>query len=378
MSVATLLYLTSRIRHPMCRREDRTMRHEGLDKVTSHNHVIRQIAAAVVILWTMAVGCSYAGTLSQWERLARQGDARAETQLGIAYYYGQGVPQNYVRAAYWFEKAADQGDAEAEFGLGIDYFVGQGVPENLATSAFWYRKAADQGYAMAEQNLGNAYSSGKGVPQDDALAVYWWGKAAVQGYAPAEENFANSYATGRGVTKNLATALTWWAKVAAQGGSLGKIAQQNIDVYYYRQDEKQFDAQQAAKDAKWAKINGHVCEIEFTVSNNSRYPIVVGSAWPKQGGIFICDKANYCGTNLLIGPAAPDGLATFEYLSPNYHESFKANPYYIFGEGTDLRYYYVKILLQITNFPTVKVYRFTSPWYSTCERPTFNFSPSIN
>lgn len=356
------------------------MRHEVLDEIMSHNHVIRQIAAAVILL-TMGVGYSYAGNLSQWKRLAKHGDARAEAHLGVAYYYGQGVPRNFVKSAYWSEKAADQGDAAAEFGLGNDYFFGQGVPENLAASAYWYRKAADQGYVLAELNLGNAYSNGQGVPQDDALAVYWWGKAALQGYAPAEENFANSYATGKGVTKNIATALIWWAKVAVQGGSLGQTAQNNIAVYHYRQNEKQseaqYEAQQAAEDAKWDKINAGVCKIEFTVSNNSRYPIVVGSAWPEEGGIFMCNKSA-CGLNLLRGPAGPDGLATFESISPNYHESFKANPYDISGQDTDMRYYYVKILLQVTNLDTVKVYRFTSPWYSTCERPTINFNPSIN
>lgn len=361
--------------------EDRTMRHEVLDEIMSHNHVIRQIAAAVVLL-TIGVGHSYAGNLSQWKRLAKHGDARAEAHLGVAYYYGQGVPRNFVKSAYWFEKAAEQGDAEAELGLGNDYFSGQGVPENLAASTYWYRKAADQGYMLAELNLGNAYSNGQGVSQDDALAVYWWGKAAQQGCAPAEENLANSYATGKGVTKNMDTALIWWAKVAAQGGSLGQTAQNNIAVYHNRRNEKiyevQNEAQQAADNAKWDKINGRVCDIEFTVSNNSRYPIVVGSSWPEQGGIFMCDKSA-CANNLLIGPGNQYGFAsTFESIPPNNHESFKANPYYIFGEDTDLRSYYVKILLQVTNLDTVKIYQFTSSSYSTCDRPTINFNPSIN
>ena len=39
--------------------------------------------------------------------------ARRPTQknLGTMYYNGQGVPQDYAQAAYWYRKAADQGDA---------------------------------------------------------------------------------------------------------------------------------------------------------------------------------------------------------------------------------------------------------------------------
>jgi hypothetical protein len=39
------------------------------------------------------------------EYSAKSGDARAETYLGIAYYYGKGMPQEYAKAVYWFQKA---------------------------------------------------------------------------------------------------------------------------------------------------------------------------------------------------------------------------------------------------------------------------------
>ena len=55
-------------------------------------------------------------------------NALAETALGYRYTTGKGVPQNYVKAAYWCRKGAAQGNAEAEALLGSLYANGHGVP----------------------------------------------------------------------------------------------------------------------------------------------------------------------------------------------------------------------------------------------------------
>jgi uncharacterized protein len=58
------------------------------------------------------------------------------------------------------------------------YDLGDGVPQDYAEAAFWYRKAADQGYAWAQQNLGFEYGNGQGLPQDYILAHMWSNLAA--------------------------------------------------------------------------------------------------------------------------------------------------------------------------------------------------------
>ena len=47
-------------------------------------------------------------------RLAEQGDAKAQYNLGVMCRKGHGVPQNDAEAAKWYRKAAKQGDAEAK------------------------------------------------------------------------------------------------------------------------------------------------------------------------------------------------------------------------------------------------------------------------
>ena len=42
-------------------------------------------------------------------KLAERGHAGAQYNLGITYYIGEGVPQDYAEARKWYLKAAEQG-----------------------------------------------------------------------------------------------------------------------------------------------------------------------------------------------------------------------------------------------------------------------------
>jgi hypothetical protein len=50
---------------------------------------------------------------------ANQGNAIAQTNLGVLYRDGKGVPQDYAEALRWYRKAADQGNAIAQTNLGM-------------------------------------------------------------------------------------------------------------------------------------------------------------------------------------------------------------------------------------------------------------------
>ena len=51
--------------------------------------------------------------LSWYRKAAEQGHAKAQLNLGIMYFTGRGVPQDYVQAHMWFNLSAAQGDADA-------------------------------------------------------------------------------------------------------------------------------------------------------------------------------------------------------------------------------------------------------------------------
>ena len=130
---------------------------------------------------------------------AEQGDAEAQSSLGLMYSDGSGVPRNDVEAVRWYRLAADQGFGPAQVNLGVRYADGRGVPQDDAEAVRWYLLAANQGNTVAQYNVGIMYEDGRGVPQDDAEAVRWYRLVADQGYAPAQYNFGLMFDAGRGV-----------------------------------------------------------------------------------------------------------------------------------------------------------------------------------
>jgi TPR repeat protein len=66
------------------------------------------------------------------------------------------VPQSDALALKWWRSAAEQGDAQAQSKLGLFYAQGsKGVGPPLDAEAVkWWHKAAAQGHANAQFNLG--------------------------------------------------------------------------------------------------------------------------------------------------------------------------------------------------------------------------------
>ena len=147
--------------------------------------------------------------LTELRRQAEQGDAEAQNNLGLMYYTGRGVPQDYQEAGSWFRKAAEQGFAEAQYFLGNIYAEGLGVPRNYQEAESWFRKVAEQGFARAQHYLGRMYTEGWGVPQDYQEAVSWYRKSAEQGFAFAQYYLGLMYVKGEGVPQDDVQAHKW-------------------------------------------------------------------------------------------------------------------------------------------------------------------------
>jgi len=123
-----------------------------------------------------------AGSAAEYRTAAEQGDAKAQYNLGMCYYNGEGVVKDQTEAVKWWRKAAEQGHAKAQSTLGVYY-----SDANPVEAAKWFRKAAEQGDAQAQYFLGACYDFGNGVAQDKAEATKWLRKSAAQGYKYAQE-----------------------------------------------------------------------------------------------------------------------------------------------------------------------------------------------
>lgn len=73
--------------------------------------------------------------------LATDGDARAQTYLGVMYARGRGMPQNYEAAVHWLRLAANQDLPAAQFFLGLMYDKGQGVAQDFVLAHAWLNLA---------------------------------------------------------------------------------------------------------------------------------------------------------------------------------------------------------------------------------------------
>jgi curved DNA-binding protein CbpA len=155
----------------------------------------------------------------QLMRLAAQGNASAQNQLGQMYANGRGVPQDYSIARKWYEKAAAQGHGWAQNQLGQLSADGLGVSQDYTQAHHWWEQAATHGVAQAQYNLGQLYANGRGVPQNYATARGWYEKAAAQGHTWAQAQLGQLYANGQGVQKDYTTARKWYEKAAAQGNA---------------------------------------------------------------------------------------------------------------------------------------------------------------
>jgi len=113
--------------------------------------------------------------------LAAQGDAKAQLQLGLRYYEGDGVIQNDKEAAKWFALAAKQGLPEAEYHYGLMLLKGRGVVQDYNAAFNWIEKPAKRGYAKAQYSLGELYRYGTGTAINKARAYLWFNLAAAQG-----------------------------------------------------------------------------------------------------------------------------------------------------------------------------------------------------
>ena len=75
------------------------------------------------------------------------------------------------------ESSCDNGDMGACFYLGKLYYTGEGVKQNYQKAAELWKKACDGGNPSACGALGILYEEGKGLRQDYAIAKEYFGKA---------------------------------------------------------------------------------------------------------------------------------------------------------------------------------------------------------
>jgi len=84
---------------------------------------------------------------------------------------------DWKTAMKWLRPAAAQGLPPAQSLLGSAYEFGQGVRRSDKQAAKWYEAAADHGYTPAQSSLAGFYERGTGVDRDYKEAYFWYAVA---------------------------------------------------------------------------------------------------------------------------------------------------------------------------------------------------------
>ena len=178
---------------------------------------------------TLAIALRRARAVSGDLHFPQLGDK--EFSMGLLYYEGRGVPQDYAEAAKLMRQAADQGHAEAQATLGALYQSGRGVLQDYGQAAAWFRKSAEQGFPFGQLFLGVLLSEGhQGVPKDDTEAAMWFRRAAEQGNALAQVWLADAYHAGRGVPQDWSEAYFWYKVASSVGKVKGLLTEEDFSI----------------------------------------------------------------------------------------------------------------------------------------------------
>ena len=203
------------------------------------------------------------------ELLAQWGDPQAQLELGRRYERGEGVSQDYVKAAAWYQQSADAGNPEAQVALGGLYEHGRGVPAEARTALKWYLKAAGQAFpgarlrhesldakerrASAQFSMGRRFEEADGVDQNLADAEYWYRLAADQGYSSAQFRLGTMCSVGLGLDRDIEEAIRWLTLAAQAGDTRAEYAVGNL----YDTEDSIRDAASAFAWYKRAAVKGH-------------------------------------------------------------------------------------------------------------------------
>ena len=189
----------------------------------------------------------------------------ARFNLGMAYYNGDGVPRDALKASQWLKLAVMQNFSEAKYSLGLLLIEGEGgIRKNTNEGLNLLREAAAQDHQLAKEYLkkregfdpsnsqaplprvpnpttpnssltdqevldqARKYYTGVGVPQDYSKAYALFHPLARGGNPIAARFIGLMTLTGKGTKRDPALAKEWLS-VAAQKGD--ETAQRLLETY---------------------------------------------------------------------------------------------------------------------------------------------------
>ena len=131
-----------------------------------------------------------------WLKVAENGDAEGQNNVGFLYERGLGVSQDYKKAEAWYMMASSQGLASAKHNLAMLTYKGHINNKDWRKSVEWLKEADKMDFGPSTYMLGVLYMRGEGIFKDREQALKLFEKAAKLGEARGQYMVGYIYQSG--------------------------------------------------------------------------------------------------------------------------------------------------------------------------------------
>ena len=120
-----------------------------------------------------AIAGRFGEALKLLRPIAAFGHAASQSLLGLMYFNGDGVTQDYREAYRFLVAAGEKGESRAQYQLGMVFRDGLGVAKDQKTSFDWFERSARNNFSPAQFELALLHMMGMGVEEDAIRSLTW-------------------------------------------------------------------------------------------------------------------------------------------------------------------------------------------------------------
>ncbi|MBO4641309.1 MAG: sel1 repeat family protein [Bacteroidaceae bacterium] len=113
-------------------------------------------------------------------------------EVGLCYWYGNIVPQNFSEAVKWYLIAAGKRCKLAEYNLFVCYSQGKGVSMDMEKAIYWLRRSAKHNDSRGQSVLAKLYYEGTYLRRNSRYFKYWHEKSIKNAFIDNEATVLNN------------------------------------------------------------------------------------------------------------------------------------------------------------------------------------------